>query len=300
MITINLDYLKSFFVIVESNSISKAAEKLHLTQPGLSMQLKNLENDVGAKLLNRSNKGVQLTSAGKVVYEQAKAILSVEKNMMNSIKNLQNNKNILSVSACKSLGEYALPCSIYTFKEIYPDLDVNLRVDNTCNVITQLKNHETDIAIITGKHESETIESIPILEDKLVLVSSLDSEYDEIDLKQLEQLPLITRDSSSATRLLLTQFLEKNGMKFTHLNVILSVNSPESIKSTLISGRGYAFLPEIVIRQELKRKLIKKIKIKDFDTTFQYHFAYRKDYKLNEIEKKFKKYVTSDKRCFCH
>lgn len=75
----NLDYLKSFYVTVKCNSISKAAKQLHLTQPGLSMQVQNLEDEVGAKLLIRSNKGVELTEEGKIVFEHATTMLSIQK-----------------------------------------------------------------------------------------------------------------------------------------------------------------------------------------------------------------------------
>ncbi|WP_051403490.1 LysR family transcriptional regulator [Schnuerera ultunensis] len=120
----NLDYLKSFYVTVKCNSISKAAKQLHLTQPGLSMQIQNLEDEVGAKLLIRSNKGVELTEEGKIVFEHATTMLSIQKNIKRSIKDLEKSKKTLSIVACKSLGEYVLPCSLYTFKEIYTDVGV--------------------------------------------------------------------------------------------------------------------------------------------------------------------------------
>lgn len=296
----NLDYLRSFFVIVESNSISKAAKKLHLTQPGLSMQLQNLENEVGAKLMIRSNKGVELTEEGQVLYDHASTILSLESNIKKNIKNLKENKNILSICACKSLGDYVLPCSIYTFKEIYPDLDVFLEVYDTSNVIQKLTNHEANIAIITGDYKSKNIVTLPILKDELVLVSGPDSEFDEIDIDGLMELPLILRDQSSSTRVLLSNILENQFVNMDDLNVILSVNSPESIKSAILSGRGYAFLPRVVVRPELRSGLMKAVQIKGLDTSFNYHLAYRKDSQFTPYEEKFKKFISSNKRCFCY
>ncbi len=121
----NLDYLRSFYITVQCNSISKAAKELHLTQPGLSMQIQNLEDEVGATLLIRSNKGVELTEEGRVVFEHAATMLSLENNIK-ILKIIEKSKT-LSIVSCKSLGEYVLPCSIYTFKEIYTDVDVNLK-----------------------------------------------------------------------------------------------------------------------------------------------------------------------------
>lgn len=300
MIIINLDYLRSFFVIVESNSISKASKKLHLTQPGLSMQLQNLENEIGAKLLIRSNKGVILTEEGSIVYEHAKTLLSLESNIKKTIKDLKENKNILSINACKSLGEYVLPCSIYTFKEIYTDLDVFLEVYDTSVVIKKLNNHEVNMAIITGDDSNENLITKPILKDELVLVTSNDSDIDEIDINELVNLPIILREASSSTRLILSNILKEHSIDIDDLNIAMSINSPESIKSAILSGRGFAFLPKIVVRPELRSGRLKAIKIKDLDTSFNYNLAYRADTKLTPYEERFKKFISSNKRCFCY
>lgn len=296
----NLDYLRSFFVIVESNSISKAAKKLHLTQPGLSIQLQNLEAEVGAQLLIRSNKGVELTEEGKVVYDHASTILSLENSIKETIDRLQEVKSVLSICACKSLGEYILPCSIYTFKEIYMDLDVFLEVHDSKKVLDKLINHETNIAIVTGDVDQAGIKTVPILKDKLVLVSGPRAEKDTLDLKDIDKIPLIVRNPGSNTREILSNSLLSKGISWNSLNIALSINSPESIKSSLISNRGYAFLPEVVVRPELRSKTLKKINLKGFEADFNYFLAYRENYLLNPQEEKFKKFITSNKRCFCY
>ncbi|NMB08343.1 MAG: LysR family transcriptional regulator [Tissierellia bacterium] len=296
----NLDYLRSFYITVQCNSISKAAKELHLTQPGLSMQIQNLEDEVGATLLIRSNKGVELTEEGRVVFEHAATMLSLENNIKKSLKNIEKSKKTLSIVSCKSLGEYVLPCSIYTFKEIYTDVDVKLEVYNTSTVIKKLLAHDTNIGIITGPSELENISTTPILADKLVLVGGPDTEFDSITLDELMSLPLILREEDSTSRLLLNNLLYKHLIDIDDLNILLSSNSPESIKSSVSFGRGFAFLPEIVIKRDLRRGDLKKISIKDFDSAFNYHLAYRKNYEFTSYEAVFKKFITSSKRCFCY
>lgn len=295
----NLDYLRSFSVIVECNSISQAAKKLHLTQPGLSLQLQGLENEIGAKLLIRSNKGVELTEEGRIVYEHASSMLSLENNIHKSISKLNQKDNILSISACKSLGEYVLPCSIYTFREIYMDLDVSLDVYNSNLVIEKLLNHETNIAIITGNYDYPGIISIPILKDELILVSSADMEYTNASINDIKRIPLVLRDINSNTRIILKDALKKHSIDIEDLNIILSANSPESIKSTISSGRGFAFLPEITVRKELRAGTMKKVDIKDLNTKFHYHLLYRENSQFTKQEERFKIFITSNKRCFC-
>src|SRR3712207_209079 len=92
---------------VKCNSISKAAKALHVTQPGLSMQLQNLEKELGVSLLNRSNKGVELTEEGKVVFDYANTMLSIQGNIERDLKSLQEEQQRLIIGSCKSVGEYA-------------------------------------------------------------------------------------------------------------------------------------------------------------------------------------------------
>ena len=296
----HLDYLRSFYVTVKCNSISKAAKLLNITQPGLSMQIQNLEDEIGATLLERSNKGVELTEEGKVVFEHATTMLSLEDNIKKSLKKLEKDKKTLSICACKSLGEYVLPCSIYTFKEIYTDVEVNLEVHNTNTVIKKLLSHDTNIGIITGFHETDNIAIIPILSDRLVLVGGPDEEYEEINIEKILTIPLILREEDSNNRAILSDILLKHGLNIEDLNIVLSSNSPESIKSTVASGRGFAFLPEVVIKQELRRGILQKIDIKDFNAKFNYYLAYRNNYKFKGYEETFKNFITSKKRCFCY
>ncbi len=292
----NLDYLKSFFVIVESNSISKAARKLHLTQPGLSMQLQNLENEIGAKLLIRSNKGVKLTKEGKMVYEQAKNILTIEQNIRQNIKEIQSEKDILNVASCKSFGQYVLPNLIFRFRESHPDLQVNLNINSTCNIIKSFMSHETNIGIITDAHNYDDITSYPLMEDKLALLSSVHGK-DELTLDELREVPLIIRDDSSCTRLLLSDFIKPYGLDLNDLNIILSSNSLETIKSTIISGHGYSFLPKLFAIDELKMGTLKEVKV-PIDTSFSYHFASREDKYLSSYEQEFKEFILSDELKF--
>ena len=243
---------------------------------------------------------MELTEEGKVVFEHATTMLSLEDNIKKSLKKLEKDKKTLSICACKSLGEYVLPCSIYTFKEIYTDVEVNLEVHNTNTVIKKLLSHDTNIGIITGFHETDNIAIMPILSDRLVLVGGPDEEYEEMNIEKILNIPLILREEDSNNRAILSDILLKHGLNIEDLNIILSSNSPESIKSTVASGRGFAFLPEVVIKQELRRGILQKINIKDFNAKFNYYLAYRNNYKFKGYEETFKNFITSKKRCFCY
>ena len=283
----NLSYMQSFYTTVKCNSISKAAKELHLTQPGLSMQLQNFENEIGEKLLIRSNKGVSLTEEGQVVFEFAESMLSLQHNLDKKLKNLKEKKSRLFLSACSSLGEQILPCSIYTFKEIYFNINVSMDVDNSENILRKLLNHDN---VVTEK----------IISDKLILVGSNKSELKNITIDELTTLPIILREDGSGTLSILKKSLGEKNISTNNLNVLLSLNSSEAIKSSVISGRGFAFMPELSITHELRTGSLKKINIKDFNTDFNYNIVVRKNYCLSDAEEKFLSFLTSKKRCFCY
>lgn len=296
----NLTYLRSFYETVKCNSISKAAKQLHLTQPGLSMQLQSLENDIGESLLTRSNKGVALTDEGKLVFEYAESMLSLQDNLERNLKNLKNKKSKLFISSCKSIGEHILPCSIYTFKEIHFNIDIAMEIDNSANVLRNLVNHATNIAIIQDMEVPDNICTTPIMPDKLILVGGKNVSTDSISLKELIELPLVLREEGSGILALLEKALQSNLIELDNLNTLISLNSLESIKSSVASGRGYSFLPESVVTHELRTGALKKIKIEDLEIPYNYYIAFRKNYTFTEHEEKFVQFLTSNKRCFCY
>lgn len=296
----NLTYLRSFYITVKCNSISKAAKQLHLTQPGLSMQLQSLENDIGENLLNRSNKGVALTEEGKVVFEYAESMLSLQDNLERNLKNLRNKKSKLFISSCKSIGEHILPCSIYTFKEIHFNIDISMEIDNSYNVIKNLTNHATNIAIIQDMDVPDNVSTTPIMPDKLILVGGRNITKSSISIKELTELPLVLREEGSGILALLEKALQNKLISLDDLNILISLNSLESIKSSVASGRGYSFLPESVVTHELRTGALRQITIEGLEIPYNYYIAFRKNYNFTDHEEKFVQFLTSNKRCFCY
>ncbi|WP_186428596.1 LysR family transcriptional regulator [Clostridium sp. BSD9I1] len=295
----NLEHLQAFYETVKYNSISKAAESLHLTQPGLSMQLKNLEKEFGARLLTRSNKGVELTEEGKVVFNYADTILSIKGNIERDLKNLQKDTPKLMVTSCKSVGEYALPCSIYTFKKLHKEVDIDMKVVNSTEVIQNLHDHTINIGIIQDEPLSDDIDIKKIISDELILVGKSYNAKKTISIEELKKLPLILREKTSNTRYLVDAALKKKGVSIKDLNVIYDLNSPEAIKSSISAGNGFSFLPRLILRKELKQGIIQSIEVEGIKINFNYNIAYRKNYTFTEYEQKFVDFITSNKKGFC-
>lgn len=295
----NLEHLQAFYETVKYNSISKAAESLHLTQPGLSMQLKNLEKEFGARLLTRSNKGVELTEEGKVVFNYADTILSIKENIERDLKNLQKDTPKLMITSCKSVGEYALPCSIYTFKKLHKEVDIDMKVVNSTEVIQKLHDHTINIGIIQDKPLADDIAIKKIISDELILVGKSDNGKKTISIDELKKLPLILREKTSNARHLIETALKEKGVSIKDLNVIYDLNSPEAIKSSISAGNGFSFLPRLILQKELKQGLLHSIDVEGIKINFDYNIAFRKKYTLTQYEQKFVDFIISSKRGFC-
>ncbi|MEG1284437.1 MAG: LysR family transcriptional regulator [Romboutsia sp.] len=296
----NLDHLRWFYTTAKHASITKAAKELHLTQPGLSMQIQSLENEIGFSLLKRSYKGVELTDEGKVVFDYAKKMLSLENDLQSDLRNLNKKNNPLLIGSCKSIGEYALPCSIYTFKEIHNNINISLDLDNSTNIINKLQKNEINIAIIQEYTPNDDIISTPILLDKLVLVGGYHQPISSIDISDISSLQLILREDGSATRNILERNLKSNNINIDNFNIIYSLNSQQAIKNSISSQKCFSFLPEVAIRQELRNLSLKKIPINGLNIEFEYYVAYRKNYNLDKYEQLFIDFISSKRRCFCY
>lgn len=296
----NLGHLRSFYATAKFKSISKAAKELHLTQPGLSMQIQSIENEMGVSLLKRSYKGVELTEEGEVVFECAKQMLSLEDNLRQNLTNLQRKNHPLSIGSCKSIGEYALPCSIYTFKEIHNNIEISLDLDNSENIIRKLEDKEINIGIIQEDIKSDDIIAIPILVDKLVLVGGYNQPINNIELTELKNIQLILREPGSATRNILEKYLKSKNIDIRDFNIIYSLNSQEAIKNSISSQKCFSFLPEVSIRQEIRNLSLKKIPVTGLDIEFKYYITYRKNYTLSKHEQLFIDFMSSKRRCFCY
>ncbi|QAT48894.1 LysR family transcriptional regulator [Caproiciproducens sp. NJN-50] len=295
----DFQYLESFYTTVKYNSISKAAVALHLTQPGLSLQLKSLENEMGTKLLDRSNKGVRLTEEGKVVYNYAVTILSLKGNIKRDLKNLQENHPKLNIGSCYAVGEFALPCSIYIFKKFYDDVDIQVKLMNSTEVIERLLDHTIGLGIIQDHPRMGEVIARTIISDELVLVGHSCGGQKKIDLEKLKRLPLILREKTSSTGYLLEKALQKESVSLDQLHVIYHLDSPGAIKSSVSAGNGFSFLPKLMIKKELKEGTLEQIEIDRLKIVFNYNMAYRKDSVLSGQEKNFIEFIHSNRRGFC-
>lgn len=147
-----VDTLRVFVTVAEQSHFSKAGELLNLSQPGVSMHIRNLENELGAKLLYRSSKQVRLTEAGSILYKHAKQILAHFEEASQEIHMLQDEvTGSIHIGASFTIGEYILPAKLAEFANQYPQVKIQVTIGNTEEIIGGVRSNDLDIGFIEGE-----------------------------------------------------------------------------------------------------------------------------------------------------
>ncbi|MDA8229490.1 MAG: selenium metabolism-associated LysR family transcriptional regulator [Desulfitobacterium hafniense] len=295
--------LKIFCMVTQLQSFSKAAKILHMSQPAVSTHIKNLEEYYQGQLFDRTPHGVILTKAGEVFFTYAKRILELQEEMEQQLEIvLQRESNQIVVGASTTIGNVSLPCSIYLFKEEFPEVNIRLEIANSEEVLRKVMTDEVDIGVMEGYHESPEINTIPVTSDELVLIVAPTYPIDGncVTLKNFLKLPLILREDGSGTRKILATGLEKHGYSLTDLNVITQMTTIDAIKSAVEAGLGCAVVPRLAVRKEAYLNTLKVLTIENMEMPLDFNIIYPSNKPLSSTTKRFIKFLSNpEERYLC-
>ncbi|MEY2648733.1 MAG: hypothetical protein RL282_1446 [Bacteroidota bacterium] len=282
----SLHQLAIFLKIVETKSVTKTAEIMHLTQPAVSIQLKNFQNQFEVPLFEVINKRIFITDFGKEIAISAENIL----NEVNEIDyRLMKFKGaltgILKISAV-STGKYVIPYFLSDFLNNNEGVELRLDVSNKSKVIESLEKNETDFALVSIIPSDLKVNRIELMPNALYLVGNGKSPYgkETINKSLLETLPLIYREEGSATRMTMERFIEKSRIS---VRKKIELTSNEAVKQAVMAGIGYSIMPMIGIRNELQNKQLKIIPVKGLPLKTTWNLVWLKSKKLSPVAKTF-------------
>ena len=289
-----LNQLRIFLKIVHTQSITKAAEELHLTQPAVSIQLKNFQEQFEIPLTEIVGKKIFITDFGNEVGKAAESIIDevyAINHKVNAYKGFLTGRLKLSVA---STGKYVIPYFLSPFLKKYQNIELMLDVTNKTKVIESLVKGEVDFALVSVLPEKLNVNKIKLMPNKLFLVGNMDQKFDAAtnDASVLESMPLIFREEGSATRVAMENYIEKN--QLTGLKKMELVSN-ESIKQAMIAGLGYSIMPMIGLRNELSSKQLQVIPMEDLPICTDWHLIYLENKKLSPIAQAFIDFVNSEK-----
>ncbi|WP_207423105.1 LysR family transcriptional regulator [Desertivirga brevis] len=289
-----LHQLQVFSKIVQTQSVTRAAEELFLTQPGVSIQLKNFQDQFDIPLTEVIGRQLYITDFGKEIAELAQQILTQveEIDYRTSVyKGRLYGRLRITVA---STGKYVMPYFLSTFIQDKPAIELKMDVTNRASVIRSLENNEADFGLVSVLPDKLRVEDEPFLENKLFLIGNRESEIDVArkNIKLLEELPMIYREEGSATRLVMETFLEKKKIR---MKKRLELTSNEAVKQAVLAGLGYSVMPLIGIRNEILDGDLKIIPVTELPIRSTWRLIWLKNKKLPPVASAYLEHVRKNK-----
>lgn len=242
--------LKILRAVCETGSITRAADELNLTQPAVSIQLKNLQNQFDIPLIEVIGRRVQVTDFGNRVNESAAKILAETealREMVSDYKGLLTGDLKISLV---STAKYVMPYFLTGFMRKHPGVNVSVDVTNRSSVIDDLAGNKTDLALVSLLPKGLPVHQVELMENELMFVANSDYIKTRQGLENiLKSFPLIYREAGSATRMAMEEYVKKNRLAVPYT---MTLTSNEATKQAVLAGVGISMLPRIGIRQELK------------------------------------------------
>ncbi|MGI5878629.1 MAG: LysR family transcriptional regulator [Christensenellales bacterium] len=277
-----IELLKYFQMIAKSGSISSVARSVHLSQSALSQQMQKLENLLSRKLLERSNMGVTLTPAGRIVSRYAEYILQTYDEMMREIERAGSDSLIIRIEASHSLADYALPCMILTANRHLPRYQFQLSNRPAQDIMTSVANGLCDIGffydISLGKPPPDIVVEAAAVNRIVPVVGYAAPVRGPVTSAELAGMSIITFSEKSDIYEILSKKIAQTELEQAILRAGMKVEGIESAKTLVTRGYGVAFLPYISVKEEIFKKQMKIIEVPGVDLDLQVVIAYRREH----------------------
>lgn len=294
-----LNQLHIFLKVVQTKSVTKASEELHLTQPAVSIQLKNFQDQFDIPLTEVVGRKIYITDFGLEIAKAAENIID-QVNAIN-YKTLAYKGQLsgrLKISVV-STGKYVMPYFLSHFMQQHTGIELLMDVTNKNKVIESLENNEVDFALVSILPDNLNIEKLDLLQNKLYLVGSAAQKIKKTtgtnDL--FSDLPLIFREKGSGTRQTMESFIERKNISVTKK---MELTSNEAVKQSILAGLGYSIMPLIGIKNELHNKELQIIPIKGLPIKTTWSLIWLKGKKHSPVSKSFLDYLKKEKTHIVH
>lgn len=289
-----LHQLQVFLKVAQTQSITKAAEELHLSQPAVSIQLKNLQSQFDIPLTEVVGRKLYVTDFGKMLAAAAERILD-EADAINfhslAFKGKLSGRLKISVV---STGKYVMPYFLSDFMRMHEGVELQMDVTNKAKVLESMERNEVDFSLVSVLPTTLNIENVQLMSNKLYLVSASEAPFleDEYDSSLFEKLPLIYREHGSGTRFVMERYIEELQLP---VRKKMELTSNEAVKQAVLAGLGCSIMPLIGIRNELQNGSLKIIPVKGFPIASSWHLIWLKSKRFSPTAEAFLKHIRQEK-----
>jgi len=248
--------LQVFYTVAKQLSFTKAAEQLFMTQPAVTFQVKQLEENFNTRLFERSHGKIALTPAGKLVMDYAGKILGLSDEMEKRVAELSGAMGgPLLLGASTTIAEFILPQILGEFKARYPQVRAHLTVANSENIVNRVADHSLDLGLIESPTHLPTVHIEVVCEDELVLICAPGYKFAKLKSVTPQQIvgePYVSREVGSGTRDFADNYLRECKVAPEDLNIVMELGSPEAIKGVVETGLGVSIVSRATVAKVLK------------------------------------------------
>ena len=252
--------LQVFHTVAAELSFTRAAEILNMTQPAVTHQIRQLEEELNTRLFDRANNRISLTAAGEAVLTYASRIIALYGELNESVKSLTGDRSgLVTLGASTTIAEYMLPGMLGDFQLEFPDVQIRLRVANTDAVVSMVADNTIDLGVVEGQVDSQLLRIEECQQDELqVLMPSNHPLTKETSItpSQLVDHPFINREDGSGTRGVIERYFANHDTDVGQLNRLFELGSTEAIKGLVQAGMGVSIVSKATVAKELALGLL--------------------------------------------
>jgi DNA-binding transcriptional LysR family regulator len=261
--------LAAFCAVVERKSFSQAAERLGVSQPAVSLQIRSLEQRLGRQLLDRSGRRVEPTEAGLRLYRGAQRLLALEEQVLNHVTGAADGElgGRLELGASSGPGETVLPLLLCEFQRLHPAVTVALSVSDTQTVVELVARRELELGVVGAARRHRSVVYEPFFRDEVILACPPKHAFAgrTISLDQLRAEPLVLMQEGAGVRQVIEDELRRAGVRLRDLDIPLELGLQESVRSAVRAGYGVTFISRSAIESDLATGTIAAARVRGLE-----------------------------------
>lgn len=291
MLHLTLRQLQVFESAARHLSFSRAAKELHLSQPGVSMQIKQLEGTVGRPLFEQMGKKLFLTEVGREVLRASQAIAQQMVDLEDTLHDLRGLKQgALTVGVVSTVSYFAIRL-ISQFRQEHPEVRITLNVVNRETLLEQLADNAVDLALMGQPPAGHDLESTPFMENPLVVIAPFShplAKQKHIPLERIAEEDFVARETGSGTRSATEAFFQSHGLA---LRAAMEMNKNEAIKQAVEAGLGLGVVSRHTVTLELAARRLTTLDVEGFPIRRQWHLVHRQNKHFSLAASAFAQFV---------
>jgi DNA-binding transcriptional LysR family regulator len=288
--------MEAIIALVEEGSFSRAAKRMLLTQPALTKNIKNAEDCLGSKLVNRSSAGISLTPEGKILYHYAKRVVKLRDETKEKILALGKDAGgNIYLSASTIPATYILPRALSDFNKTNADIHIYIKISDSEEAMNMVLDSEVEMGVIGKKPLNKKLTAETLWKDRLILIASPNHPWckkKSVTLPELSKEPFVIREKGSATRELFESYLKKTkSISLTQFNICGELGSSEAIKEAVIAGWGVSVISIHAVSRELSQGLLCEILLQKYSMERNFYLIYKRQFEFRPFHKTFIHFV---------